>query len=169
MTFYNLEKALLTEILKVLRVELSGEQARAFETIPTQSLLAFLAFSRGLELWDEGRREGALNAFREALRIDRHFRLAERELVWREIADAHGNDLSRYESFSDVSLAPETETGAEGFDRRFALRHLQSNVNPHAIRWAPSLASPEIHDPRDLPFGDRYGPTVDIPLHPEGP
>jgi len=166
--FYKLEKMLLAEFLKTLRVELTAEQERILHARPTRSLAAFLAFSRGLELWDSRDNEAALAAFRDALRIDPRFRLAQQELDWRTVAFANANDLPQYERLADATPM-RTETEAKESEQIAALRNLQAEVNPNAIRWMPSAALFEIRDPRDLPYGDRYGPMIDLPLHPEGP
>ncbi|MEZ4649543.1 MAG: peptidoglycan-binding protein [Candidatus Eisenbacteria bacterium] len=72
----RLEKDLVFEVLGALGVEATPEERREIEKLPTNSFLAFMAYSRGLYLEDLGRSEDALGAYLDALRADPGFTAA---------------------------------------------------------------------------------------------
>jgi tetratricopeptide (TPR) repeat protein len=69
----RLQKDLLHRILQALGIELSPSERRDLDKLPTRDFLAFLAYSRGLELEDQGRETEAASAYREATRRDPSF------------------------------------------------------------------------------------------------
>jgi TolB-like protein len=69
----QLQKELLHRILQALGIELTPSQREALDVLPTRDFLAFLAYSRGLELEDQGRETEATSAYREATRRDPSF------------------------------------------------------------------------------------------------
>lgn len=78
----RLEKRLVYGVLDALGVEPTPEEREEIDRLPTDSFLAFLAYSRGLYLEDLGRTQDALGAYLEALRADPGFAAAqEKEAV----------------------------------------------------------------------------------------
>lgn len=76
---FALEKELVFRVIDQLDIELTAEERAAIETVPTENLQAFLAFSRGLEAEDGGDFEAAARAFQRAHALDPGFdRAAER-------------------------------------------------------------------------------------------
>lgn len=69
----KLEKQLVRQILGELGVKLTPEEEREIMRLPTDDLLAFLAYSRGLEFEDQGRLVEAAEAYREASARDGGF------------------------------------------------------------------------------------------------
>jgi tetratricopeptide (TPR) repeat protein len=67
---FDMEKRLVLDLFTNLNVQLSTAERNAIEQRPTRSLAAFLAYSRGLELEDQGRYDEASRSFDNALRID---------------------------------------------------------------------------------------------------
>jgi len=70
---FTLEKNIVFGVFNDLGVTLTTAQRNAIEQRPTRSLQAFLAYSRGLELEDQGRFDDAARFFDNAARIDPSF------------------------------------------------------------------------------------------------
>jgi tetratricopeptide (TPR) repeat protein len=70
---FDMEKRLVLDVFTALNVTLTTAERNAIEQRPTRSMAAFLAYSRGLELEDQGRYDEASRLFDNALRIDPSF------------------------------------------------------------------------------------------------
>ena len=70
---FAIEKAIVLDIFNDLGVVLTTAERTAIEERPTRSLQAFLAYSKGLKLEDEGKYDEASRSFSEAARIDPSF------------------------------------------------------------------------------------------------
>jgi tetratricopeptide (TPR) repeat protein len=70
---FDMEKRLVLDLFTNLNVQLTTAERNAIEQRPTRSLAAFLAYSHGLELEDQGRYDEASRSFDNALRIDPSF------------------------------------------------------------------------------------------------
>jgi hypothetical protein len=70
---FNLEKNIVLRLFTDLGVTLTTAQRNAIEQRPTRSLAAFVAYSRGLELEDQGKFDEARGFFDNAVRIDPGF------------------------------------------------------------------------------------------------
>lgn len=80
-SFLQTEKELVLEILRSLGIELTEEeQKRIMLNVPTESLEAFLAYSRGLGYADQGMYGEAAKEFGNAISIDPNFSQAEEGL-----------------------------------------------------------------------------------------
>jgi tetratricopeptide (TPR) repeat protein len=73
----TLEKNIALGLFQQLGVTLTTAERNAIEQRPTRSLAAFLAYSRGLLLEDEGQFESANTFFQNALRLDPVFGAAQ--------------------------------------------------------------------------------------------
>jgi TolB-like protein len=73
---FAIQKAIVQQLFDSLGVTLTADERKELELTPTRSLQAFLAYSRGLRLEDQGRYEDAYNNFREAVRLDPSFGMA---------------------------------------------------------------------------------------------
>ncbi len=71
--FFALEKRIVFGLIDEMGIALTEEERRRIELIPTRSFQAFLAYSQGLELEDEGDYEGAARRYREAGLVDPNF------------------------------------------------------------------------------------------------
>jgi len=75
--FIQIEKQLVMDVLEGLGIELTQEQRdEIMENIPTESLKAFLAYSRGLDYSDRGMYSEALQEFEAAVSLDPKFNRA---------------------------------------------------------------------------------------------
>lgn len=70
---FALEKSIVLKLFADLGVTLTTAERNAIEQRPTRSMAAFLAYSRGLELQDQGRFDDASRAYDNALRLDPGF------------------------------------------------------------------------------------------------
>lgn len=70
---FAIEKAIVLKLFEDLGVTLTTAERNAIEQRPTRSMAAFLAYSRGLELQDQGRFDDASRAYDNALRLDPGF------------------------------------------------------------------------------------------------
>jgi len=79
--FFRLEKQLVLGILDDLGVPLSQEERKAIMEIPTESLLAFMAYSRALDAEDRGLYTDAYNGYQQAVTYDPAFDLAKQQML----------------------------------------------------------------------------------------
>jgi tetratricopeptide (TPR) repeat protein len=70
---FRLEREIVFGVVDRLGVELSPEERREIERVPTRNLQAFLAYSRGLEAEAQGEYGAAAQSFRQARELDPNF------------------------------------------------------------------------------------------------
>lgn len=71
--FFAMEKELVFDILGNMNISITQEERDAIQKIPTESFLAFLAYSRGLDYEDRGMFHEASQQFKNAIQIDPNF------------------------------------------------------------------------------------------------
>ncbi len=76
---FDMEKRLVLDLFAALNVTLTTAERNSIEQRPTRSMAAFLAYSRGLELEDQGRYDDASRSFDNALRLDPGFTSAQQK------------------------------------------------------------------------------------------
>lgn len=135
--FFRLEKNLVFKIIDELKIKLTAAEEKAILTIPTENLLAFLAYSRGLEARDRGDFAGAQKEFQEAVRIDPKFSNAKTQLE-RSTAAANPRALR---TVSRAAIGNSPLTVAE--KRRMTLIRAAVNGNP-AFGFANRNLSPTL-------------------------
>ncbi len=161
--FFTLEKDLLYNILDEMGYTPTDDERERLDSIPTTSLLAFLAYSRGLEYADQGLNNLAEAEFRAAMQEDPSFREAAEALQdISGLGDYTGSvepprqfESELYE-FADLQT-PEQESGA-------GLRVTGSVVGFHADETLPR----EGDNPKVYPQV-RGGVTVTGTFHPDEP
>jgi len=77
---FDMEKAVVFQLLQKLGITLSAAEQRAISERPTADLQAFLAFSRGLEAEDRGDYQAAAGAYQSATERDPNFKVAREKL-----------------------------------------------------------------------------------------
>jgi len=85
--FFQLEKDLAFGIIDDLGIVLTQEEREAIRKIPTESLLAFIAYSKGLDYEDRGMFDEARQQYQKAVEIDPNFAMARESLEEIEIAE----------------------------------------------------------------------------------
>ena len=73
---FDMEKAVVFQLLQKLGITLSAAEQRAISERPTADMQAFLAFSRGLEAEDRGDYQAAADAYQSATERDPNFKVA---------------------------------------------------------------------------------------------
>ncbi|MBB4070237.1 tetratricopeptide (TPR) repeat protein [Salinibacter ruber] len=73
---FELEKEIVFGVVDRLGVDLSAQERKQIERVPTRNLQAFLAYSRGLQEEALGNYEAAANSFRRAQELDPEFSMA---------------------------------------------------------------------------------------------
>ncbi len=71
--FFKLQKDFVFSVIDSLSITLTPEERAAIEEVPTESFVAFLAYSRGLELQSQGRYDDAQQQFQQAADVDAGF------------------------------------------------------------------------------------------------
>lgn len=133
--FFRLEKNLVFKVIDELGITLTEAEEKAILTIPTENLLAFLAYSRGLEARDRGDFAGAQKEFQEAIKIDPKFSNAQTQLE-------HSNAASNPRAFrAGGPIGNSPLTVAE--KRKMALVRAALNGNP-AFGFANRNLSPTL-------------------------
>ncbi|NOZ63038.1 MAG: hypothetical protein GXO74_15415 [Calditrichaeota bacterium] len=72
----NIEKKIVFNTLDKLNIKLSSAERKRIQENTTKSIDAFLEFCKGLDAYDLGNYDAAVNHFKAALRFDSRFRLA---------------------------------------------------------------------------------------------
>ncbi len=91
--FFRMEKALVFRILDQMGVTLTQEERDAILVIPTENMLAFLAYCQGLDYQDRGLLDQAGAAYARAAELDPHFGAARAGLNQVEVMRAGSQDL----------------------------------------------------------------------------
>ena len=133
--FFRLEKNLVFKVIEELGITLTEAEEKAILTIPTENLLAFLAYSRGLEARDRGDLAGAQKEFQEAIKIDPKFSNAQTQL---ERSQAASNPRA-FRAGSPIGNSPLTVAEK----RKITLVRTALNGNP-AFGFANRNLSPTL-------------------------
>ncbi len=76
---FTIEKNVVFGLFQAMSITLTTAERNAIEQRPTRSLAAFLAYSRGLALEDQGRYDEAGRFFQDAVRLDPGFGAAQQK------------------------------------------------------------------------------------------
>ena len=109
---FAIEKAIVLKLFEDLGVTLTTAERNAIEERPTRSLQAFLAYSKGLKLEDEGKYDEAARSFGEAARIDPSFGAASIKSS-ETAAAAVGVSLSPASVEANIAGTPEGSVAAQ--------------------------------------------------------
>jgi tetratricopeptide (TPR) repeat protein len=77
--FFQVEKILVFNIIDQMGISLTQEERDQILTIPTENMLAFLAFCRGLDYEDRGMFQEAIDEYQNALDFDSGFDMAKKK------------------------------------------------------------------------------------------
>ena len=78
--YFKLQKELVFNIVDQMGITLSDQEREAIQIIPTESYLAFVAYSKGLDQEDKGNYQEAAEYYQEAITIDPSFKIAKVKL-----------------------------------------------------------------------------------------
>ena len=111
---FDLERELAFKIIEDSGIELTPVLIAAIGTLPTTSLAAFLAYSKGLDFMDRNSPNEAIQQFEEALNIDPNFTMARDRLSDAQALLNGMGTLAELEVFANsldaFAAAVETET-----------------------------------------------------------
>ena len=74
--YFKLQKELVFNIVADLGIQLTDKEREDIQVIPTESFLAFVAYSKGLDSEDKGMYSDALQQYKEAAALDPGFKQA---------------------------------------------------------------------------------------------
>ena len=109
---FRLQKELTFGLIEEMGITLTDEQRDAIQEVPTESMLAFVAYSRGLDLEDQGEPEAAAAAFQEAVDLDPGFEAAQESVERVENAGLATGDVAAIEAEVLEAGAEEVELAA---------------------------------------------------------
>jgi tetratricopeptide (TPR) repeat protein len=107
--FFDVEKKFVFALLDTLGIEISKSERDAIEKVPTESFLAFMAFSKGLSYERRGMYDDATNSFRDAGNQDPGF----------IEASSLANKMELTSSY-DREMKGESSSGAGSFEQEVA-------------------------------------------------
>ncbi len=105
----ELEKNMTLAILDSLGIEIKGSRRKALLDQPTDSYEAFLAFSQGIKLYDQGNYVDAKKFFDEARSIDPRFGLAGQFASETQLLISNAGDLQQFDSMVMASIEATTQ------------------------------------------------------------
>jgi tetratricopeptide (TPR) repeat protein len=160
---FDLQTRVTFSIVDQLGVELTAQERAAIEEVPTQSIQAFLAYSRGLREEDRGNYDLAAQYYQEAQQIDPNFEQArERQRKARSVESGGGSAQQALANESEEALAE----GGEGVD---LVRYRQESMGAVVPIW---LGQEEVEnterDPAQESETAEEATTLDDPPKPPG-
>jgi tetratricopeptide (TPR) repeat protein len=152
--FFSLEKELATNLYSALGYKMTSEEEAEFMELPTQSLLAFLSYSLGLEYIDQRMYSLAEAQFDNALREDPGFNLAANaKAEVRGLSNFTGDVESIEKLEKDITLSISSGEGARETGK--GLRELQD-----ALGFQPDTGEDEGDNPYTYPVVGTGSVTV---------
>lgn len=97
---FQLEKVLVFYIIDRLKVKPTQAESDAIMVNATENLQAFLAYCRGLDLEDRDRIDQALKEYKEAVKLDQKFSLAQQAVIRSEALLLSRSDFGKDKNFS---------------------------------------------------------------------
>ncbi len=149
---FRIQKALAFQIIASLGIELTEEERRNIEYIPTQNLRAFLAYSIGLELEDEGRYREAQQQFEAAAALDPGFTNAQNKAQINKSLQAAG--FNRNQMAKKLSTRPRRLQ--QQVRSELARRRLQKTADRLGSSFLPGREKRKGAEEAD-PLGRRLG------------
>lgn len=150
---FDIEKALVLQLFDRMGITLTDAERQAFNQRPTQSLQAFLAWSRGLEAEDRGDFVGAQDLYNQAVRIDPSFGAASASAQQAsDIQAASTQSVADVEAIVAANAGGEAGAGSSD-ERRTALDNstlgITSGSTPDVDRDAAPTQPPTQRTPSD--------------------
>ena len=109
---FKIEKNLVFDVIGDMGIQLTEQERKAIQKIPTENLMAFIAYSKALDYEDQGKFDLAKQQYQKAVRLDPHFEKAQIGLESTEISMGQTNPIQQVESELSQETAPPTETAA---------------------------------------------------------
>lgn len=138
--FFRMEKDLALKVLGRMGITPTPEERDAILRIPTENLLAFLAYSKGLDYEDRGLTVEAEKSYKEAVRHDSKFQAAQRNMNRMQAMSAFPSRLLGTERMVYRSPDFQRPTAARPVGGRLALTAINTGT---AIGRMPTAAEDE--------------------------
>ena len=131
---FDIEKVLVTQIFENMGIVLTDAERAAIDQRPTQSLAAFLAWSRGLGAEDRGDFAAAQGFYNEAIRIDPSFGAAQQSSQQAtDLQAASSQSVAQVEVAVAAAAATESNNTAPTEVRQAALTNGSEGTLPPAV------------------------------------
>jgi tetratricopeptide (TPR) repeat protein len=156
---FQLEKEIVFRLVDQLGVELSAEERKEIERVPTRNLQAFLAYSRGLEAEAQGNYEAAAQAFQQANQLDPSFSEAASKQEASEGLSAAGGGT---EQALQAARQPESPTS------QIDLVQNRQQILSETVGTVPSAEDEETEDERQPAAESGNAVLEDPPPPPSG-
>jgi len=111
--FFRIQKDFVFKIIDSLGIDLTLEERDAIREVPTESFLAFMAFSRGLKYQSQGMNQEAQKEFQTALSEDHNFHQAAMQSQKTSSIIEGGSETSGGESFGQFESSVRNESENE--------------------------------------------------------
>jgi tetratricopeptide (TPR) repeat protein len=152
---FAIEKAIVMQLFTNLGVTLTTAERNQIEQRPTRSLQAFLAYSRGLALEDQGKYEEAARSFGAAARLDPSFSQALQKSAETQAA-AQGQTMTAATIETSVAGTPESRVASQSVsgaapgsrsDAANSAGNVANGLNPSQSAGATGATAPPPRDP----------------------
>jgi TolB-like protein len=138
--FFRMEKDLALKVLDRMGITPTPDERDAILRIPTENLLAFLAYSQGLDYEDRGMTVEAEKSYKEAVRHDSKFQAAQRNMNRMQALAGFPPRLQDTERMVNRSPDFQRPTATRPVGGRLALTAINTGT---AIGRMPSAAEDE--------------------------
>ena len=157
---FQMEKDLVFRLVDLMGISLSQQERDEIEIIPTENILAFMAYCRGLDFEDRGMYRQAAEAYGMALEFDPEYTEADRRRSRSESLSMAEVDVSELErQFAEAS----TRAEPEGMSPLASyMRHTGEMMNRHFLPGVESRKP--IQEQSGSSFGNSANISVSIPL-----
>ena len=111
---FNLEKKLVFDVIDDMGIQLTEQERKAIQRIPTENLMAFIAYSKALDYEDQGKFDLAKKEYQKAIQLDPHFEKAQVGLAEVQISSGavDPTELVEPEVLASVETNPEQTSTA---------------------------------------------------------
>ena len=130
--FLKAEKDLVFAIVRKFGIKLSPEERKAIEQLPTENMLAFMAYCRGLDLADQGRYDQARAHFNRAVSLDPNFVQAQ-------------SGVLKMEAMSQFNPVPPKPKMSQ-ITRKGGGRLKSNNAKPTPVNYNPAETAKKIKE-----------------------
>ncbi|UCE23450.1 MAG: tetratricopeptide repeat protein [Candidatus Zixiibacteriota bacterium] len=143
---FAVQKQFVFSILDSLGIELTIEERDAIAEVPTESYLAFLAYSRGRYFQQQGMHEQARQEFNTAVSYDAGFSAAGTQAAKAAAAVSSGGYSQSQQALESYALSSDLDVDAlvAGLDSRLVTILLNSGLLPDATLTNLATSQPQV-------------------------
>ena len=142
---FAVQKQFVFDIIDSLGITLTIEERDAIAEVPTESYLALLAYSRGLQYQQQGMHDAARQEFNSAVTYDANFSTAQIQVTKTAAARDYSASQQAVESFA-LSGDADLELLMSGLDSRLVSVILNSGIMPDATLFNLATSPPQTQE-----------------------